>query len=258
MPVIIRGRHVRFETGGSPLEVPRWEPPPDPCPYCGKDRRTHPRMEGGGTSVDSSMELARNILRGESREQHPWYTALFSLAAHHLICGEAMDDDFWAEVCAWFSYSINHENNGVMLPHDMELACQLGVPVHRGSHKAGHADEPSLSYPDGVKRRLKKLKKQIQAGGLCENPGKVRALLDKLSRDILRELSTFRWTLTWDGEDYEPGGAGCGGVKSLRTKKEAADQGMRLRCSHERHHGLRHALTGKVLPPHGKPLEIGK
>ncbi|HYO55584.1 MAG TPA: hypothetical protein VEU50_22620, partial [Archangium sp.] len=106
MAVIIRGRRVRFETGGPVPELPRWEPPPDPCSYCGKDKRAHPRMEGSGTSVDSSIALARNILRDQSREQHPWYTGVFSLAAHHLICGEAMDDEFWPEVCAWFAYSI--------------------------------------------------------------------------------------------------------------------------------------------------------
>ncbi|HYO58197.1 MAG TPA: hypothetical protein VEU50_36015, partial [Archangium sp.] len=143
-------------------------------------------------------------------------------------------------------------------PHDMELACQLGVPVHRGSHKAGHADEPSLPYPDGVKRKLEEFKKQIKTGVFCQSPGRLRTALDKLSRDILREVSAFRWTLTWDGEDYEPGGAGCGGVKSLRAKKEVAESGGKLRCPCKRRHGLCHEQSGKVLVPHDMPLEIGK
>ncbi|WNG44688.1 hypothetical protein F0U60_11750 [Archangium minus] len=258
MAVVFRGRRVRLETGAPAPEIPRWEPPPDPCAHCGKDKKSHPSMEGGGTSVDSSIALARNILRDASREQHPWYTGVFSLAAHHLICGEAMDDEFWPEVCSRFSYSINHANNGVMLPHDMELACQLGVPVHRGSHKAGHANEPSLSYPDGVKYKLRELEERVRSGEFCMKPGRVRALLDRLSRDILREVSAFRWTLTWDGEDYGPGGAGCGGVKSLRAKKEANEQNKNPCCPHQRRHGLRHARTNKELPPHDMPLELGK
>jgi len=47
-------------------------------------------------------------------------------------------------------------------------------------------------------------------------------------------------------------------VKSLRTKKEAAEQGTKLCCRHKRRHGLRHEQSGKVLPPHENPLEIGK
>jgi hypothetical protein len=260
MPIILRGRRVLFETGGPPVEPPRWEPPPDPCPFCGKDRKTHPeRLKGFGTSVDSSMELARNILADASRDEHRWYTGLWSLAAHHLICGEAMDNDFWWEVCSRFAYSINHRNNGIMLPHDMALACQLGVPVHRGSHSAGHADDPDLSYPDGVKRRLDRVKAQLEAGQFCMNPAALRTQLDALSSEILQEVSAFRWTLSWDGEEYEPGTrrAGCGGFKSIQARREAAEQGRNPSCPHQRTHGLRHARTGEPLPTNTRPLEIG-
>ncbi len=259
MPVIIRGRRVRFETFDPREKLPRWEPPPDPCPYCGKDRKTHPQLKekGFGTSVDSSLFLARNILADESRDEHRWYTGLWSLAAHHLICGEAMDDDFWWDVCSTFAYSINHQNNGIMLPHDMALACQLGVPVHRGSHSAGHADEPDIPYPEGVRRKLKKVQDKIKAGQFCMNPAELRQKLDKLSREILQDVSAFRWTLTSDGEEYEPGKAGCGGFKSIQARRAAAEQGRNPSCRHQRKHGLRHARTGTTLPSNTQSLEIG-
>jgi hypothetical protein len=203
------------------------------------------------------VELARNILAEASRDEHRWYTGLWSLAAHHLICGEAMDDNFWWAACSEFAYSINHRNNGVMLPHDMALACQLGVPVHRGSHSAGHADDPDLSYPDGVKRELDKVKRQISAGRFCTNPAALRTRLDKLSRHLLREVSAFRWTLTWDGEEYAPGNAGCGGFRSIQARREAAEQGRNPGCSHRRKHGLRHARTGTTLQLNTQPMEIG-
>ena len=39
-----------------------------------------------------------------------------------------------------FGYNINHENNGVMLPFYMELACHLTVPMHRSNHNATFTD----------------------------------------------------------------------------------------------------------------------
>lgn len=248
MPVIIRGRRVRFETFDPRQKLPRWEPPPDPCPYCGKDRKTHPQLKekGGGTSVDSSVELARNILADVSRDEHRWYAGLWSLAAHHLICGEAMDDDFWWDVCSAFAYSINHRNNGIMLPHDMALACQLGVPVHRGSHSAGHADEPDIPYPDGVKRKLDEVKDDIKAGQFCMNPAKLRKKLDKLSRELLHEVSAFRWTLTSDGEEYEWRGQAVAGSSPFKLggQRQSRDGTRAARAS---------ASMGCVMPAQARP-----
>jgi len=164
------------------------------------------------------------------------------------ICTEAMDDDDWSEFARVFGYGINHKNNGVMLPYFMELACQLHVALHRGNHDKGEAED--LTYPDKIKDNIKKIKEKIKAGEYCDNPQAFIDELDDYSEFILGELSAFRWTITADGKDYDGGGNGCAGVRSITRKPKRA-------CAN-RSHGITKYEQMAVIPRNREPLEIGK
>lgn len=215
------------------------------CPYCGK--KEHDFARKWGNHVGNGQLLRKNII--ERIEDHPWYTGPNSLQAHHLICSEAMDDDDWSDYARLFGYSINHKNNGVMLPYSMELACQLHVPVHRGNHDKGMAE--GVSYPDRITTDLKKIKEKVKAGQYCENPKALVEKLDRYSKYILGKIDKFQWTISADGMDYKAGGNGCAGVSSLTKKPNQP-------CSYDRNHKLARYEQRTIIPRKSEPLEIGK
>nr|WP_246357169.1 AHH domain-containing protein [Pyxidicoccus fallax] len=178
-----------------------------PCEYCGK--QGHPFAPSWGSSIGSSGILRDNILKGHEADVHPWYTGRWSIAAHHLICSEAMaDDEVWARFCREFGYDLNRAQNGVILPMVLAVACELHVPVHVGPHAGGWAFDMDLAYPEAVKARLAKVARAVGAGGFCSSPSTLTDELDRLSAEILGRIATGRWTLTRDGQDYLPGGVG--------------------------------------------------
>lgn len=239
MPVIIRaGRHVRFEQPG-PKDGPKPGQRP-PCDYCGKPR--HDFAAKWGSHLGNSWLLREAILGGGEIEEHPWFIGGYSLAAHHLICSEAMaDDEDWARFCRQFGYDINRKENGVMLPSRLESACELHVAVHRGNHNEGWAEDLQLAYPKAVKALLEKIAEQAESGAFCTAPEGLVRKLDQVSARILDKVARFSWTLTRDGHDYQKGGQGCAGVKSIAGKPKR-------RCPHERRHALQQAKTGAALP----------
>ncbi len=161
MPVIIRGARVRF-LKTKPGEGPK-PPPRPPCEYCGK--AWHKFAAAWGWHVGNSTELRENILAGRESSEHPWYTGRWSIAAHHLICSEAMaDDENWARFCREFSYDINRRENGVMLPIVLAVACELHVPVHIGPHSGGWAFDMDMAYPDAVKGALEAVADAVERG----------------------------------------------------------------------------------------------
>ncbi|NMO16824.1 AHH domain-containing protein [Pyxidicoccus fallax] len=245
MPVIIRGRRVMFlqsKPGDAPQPVKK-----PPCEYCGKPG--HPFAPSWGSSIGSSGILRDNILGGAEADAHPWYTGRWSIAAHHLICSEAMaDDEVWDGYCREFGYDINRAQNGVILPMVLAVACELHVPVHVGPHAGGWAFDMDLAYPDAVKRKLQRVAESVEAGRFCARPESLTEKLDSLSQDILAKVSSGRWTLTTDGLDYLPGGQGCAGASSLQDKP-------RRPCPRGRRHGIRHGRTGAPLPR--RTLQVG-
>ncbi|AEI68630.1 AHH domain-containing protein [Corallococcus macrosporus] len=246
MSVILRGARVLFQKS-KPGDGPK-PPPRPPCEYCG--RPSHKFAAAWGWHVGNSTELRENILAGRESSEHPWYTGRWSIAAHHLICSEAMaDDEQWARFCRDFGYDINRRENGVMLPMVMAVACELHVPVHIGPHSGGWAFDMDLSYPDAVKRLLAQVALATAGGEFCSNPGGLTAELDDLSLAILKKVATGRWTLTTDGLDYLPGGSGCAGASSLQDKPRRA-------CPVRRSHGVRHGGTGAVLQR--RALQVGE
>ncbi|WP_244224971.1 AHH domain-containing protein [Corallococcus sicarius] len=185
--------------------------------------------------------LRDNILAGEEVGTHPWYTGRWSIAAHHLICSEAMaDDEDWARFCRESGYDINRKENGVILPMVLAVACELHVPVHVGPHAGGRAFDMDLAYPEAVMHLLEGFAQSVSEGRYCSNPASLTGELDLLSRQILGRVASWRWTLTSDGQDYLPGGVGCAGARSLQDKPRRA-------CPHGRQHGSRHRRTGAPL-----------
>ncbi|QSQ28026.1 AHH domain-containing protein [Pyxidicoccus parkwayensis] len=246
MPVIIRaGGRIRFEKSG-PRDGPK-PPKRPPCEFCG--RPEHSFAAEWGWHVGSSSVLRDNMLDGADADVHPWHTGRWSIAAHHLICSEAMaDDEVWAVYCRLFGYDINRKENGVILPMVLAVACELHVPVHVGPHAGGWAFDMDMAYPDAVKRKLMRVAELVEAGGFCARPDLFVEKLDTLSREILGKVSCGKWTLTTDGLDYQLGGYGCAGVSSIQDKPRRA-------CPHGRRHGARHGRTGAPLPR--RTLQVG-
>jgi uncharacterized Zn-binding protein involved in type VI secretion len=215
------------------------------CPYCKKDE--HAFTKERGTNNGNGQALRKNIIK--NIKDHPWYTKSNSLEAHHLICSESMDSDNWYQYCMDFGYDINHKNNGVMLPYYMDLACQLGVPIHRSNHSAGRAE--GLSYPDKIKLDLAKILNKIEAGNYCDDPKGLIEDLNDYSELIIGKVDKFKWTITGDGKDYKQGNNGCAGVTSITDKPNQP-------CSVDRQHDLTSNGTTNIIPRKTHPLEIGK
>jgi len=219
------------------------------CPYCKKAKHALGPSVGAGGNLGSSAVLGRNIPGGRALSEHPWYAGPFSLAAHHLICLEALDSEQWAEYCRQFGYHPDRRQNGVLLPMRVALACQLRVAVHRGNHAEGFAYDLHLAYPKAVMAKLRKVATQLEQGAFCSDPGALVRKLDKISAEILGKVASFRWTLTRDGLDYQEGGVGCAGVTRLPGKPDPP-------CPKRRRHHLTHAVSG--LPLAGRALKVGE
>lgn len=220
------------------------------CPYCKKKK--HDLAKKPGNHSGGGQALRKNIIA--KIEDHAWYTGGSSLAAHHLICSEAMDDDKWPGWCADFGYNIDCKENGVMLPMILALACQLHLPVHIGGHSAGVAE--GVSYPTKITDDIKEIGEKIEAGEFCGNPQGLIDQLNKYSKKVLSKIDKskvgkFKWTITGDGRDYQAGGIGCAGAKSIQNKPQKA-------CPHNRQHKLTRKGSAAVLPQVAAPLEIGK
>lgn len=243
---IIQGQVMRPMAGR--VEEREAAPRVETCPYCKKAKHAFD-TRGVGSNLGSSAVLGRNILEGRTLAEHPWYAGAFSLAAHHLICLEALDSEEWAVFCRFFGYHPDRKQNGVLLPMKVALACQLRVAVHRGNHAEGFAYDLHLPYPRAVMAKLKKIANQIEQGAFCSDPQALMHKLDALSAEILEKVARFTWTLTRDGLDYQEGGVGCAGVTRIPEKPD-------LRCPRQRHHRLTHAVSGQTLAT--RTLRVGE
>lgn len=232
-------------------EVRAEELPEEKCSYCGKKKHDFLR-QSMGNNRGASVILRARILQGQEPSTHPWYAGPFSLAAHHLICSEAMDSQKWSTFCQLFGYDINCRENGVMLPMTLALACQLHVPLHRGDHSSGFAQDLSAAYVDAVKTMLRNLSRKIERGDFCAEPEALAEELHAFSRQILTRIAAFTWTLTSDGLDYRPGGNGCSGAKRIPDKQPA------VRCPASRQHGLQHTTNRLLLVPGMRSLRVGE
>jgi hypothetical protein len=205
--------------------------------YNAKCPNANPKVKYPSETEGTGKALTKGILANQDNdyskiEDHPWYFQRKqgsknrrSIEAHHLIVSETMNNPDLKEMCESFGYNINNYKNGVMLPYYMDLACHLGVPLHRGGHDAGQGD-PNLSYPRSVKRKVETLNEGIEDGELCKK-GKpnqeFKLKMGKISDDVFKKIKNFEWTITGDGFDYDirESKVGCGNKKSIRGKGDS-------------------------------------
>jgi len=214
------------------------------CTFCDEEHIKNPAFEGQGTHIGNSQNLAKVLMKeyygNQPQRNHPLSMpkGIGSCAqAHHLICCESMDDDDWAEICSNYGYNINCKENGIFLPADMGIACQLYIPLHRGNHSATETDE-SVIYVEAVRNNLETIKKEAlkKKNEFCKGQRDIISEFKQKSKKIWSKVEKFVWTLTYDGRDYSGGPRGCLGEKSLRKKREVdkAD----AKCTLGRKHNL--------------------
>ncbi|MCB0836682.1 MAG: AHH domain-containing protein [Bacteroidetes bacterium] len=208
------------------------------CVYCGKKHKFPAPGNGSGNGVTLGNNLSI------SRDSHPWqlkgnlqltgwlkrkYAKQNSIQAHHLIASSVIRNGksskkTWKTICTRFGYDINKKENGVWLPSIMAIACQLGIPLHRGGHPP--------SYYRLVRADVKLVMDKAAKGGYCpSNYKNMIKKLDSISSDMLDQIKSFSALLTVDAKDYKkgPNSIGCAGVQSISGKPNK-------KC--DRNHGL--------------------
>ncbi|WP_419812394.1 AHH domain-containing protein [Bacterioplanoides sp.] len=249
-------------------------------PYNAKCPMANPKMNYPSDTKGSGSELTQSIIANPNNdyskiEDHPWYfqrkqgsVNRRSLEAHHLIISESMKNPDLKEVCDQFGYNINHHKNGVLLPYYMDLACHLGVPLHRGSHKKGQSDivdprgtdeDVYLNYPRAVKEQVDSLLKTVKRGKSCQVSGNPRKdflnKVSKISLKVFNKIKKYEWSISADGFDYQKNSkVGCGNVLKIGAKKSDS------RCNHRNEggeHQLQHSNGKAISKNQISILEIG-
>ena len=202
--------------------------------YNAKCPNANPKINYPSETEGSGSELTKYIVANKENdykkiENHPWFfqrkqgkNNRRSIEAHHIIVSETMNNPDLKEMCEDFGYNINTHKNGVMLPYYMDLACHLGLPLHRGGHEAGQGD-PNLSYPKSVKKKIESLDEKIGDGDLCKtgNPSReFRNEMNDISDVIFKKIKNFDWTISGDGFDYDirESKIGCGNQQNIGDK----------------------------------------
>jgi hypothetical protein len=212
-----------------------------PCTFCNKNVIHNHELKQAGTNVGNSQALARVLMKsyggGEARS-HPLSMPKDEgscAQAHHLICSESMDDDQWGLICSNFGYNINCKENGIFLPADMRIACQLYIPLHRGNHAATETDE-NTNYVGAVLNKIRPIKTAaINAEKeYCKPENDIISDLNAVSKEIWGLIKGFTWTLSYDGKDYLGGIKGCLGERSLTKKRESKE----IKCDKGRLHAI--------------------
>ena len=198
-----------------------------PCPICNKDEIHNPELTEPGTNIGNGQTLAKALMKEfygkKPANSHPLSSGKRARCAqaHHLICSESMDDDEWGMICSVFGYDVNCKENGIMLPADMRVACELKIPLHKGDHSSTSTHIIGLNYVDAVKGLIDSVKKKAKRKGYCE-PEEYKTLMADLnskSKLIWQNVKSFAWTISSDGRDYVSGGIGCAGVTSIPAKQ---------------------------------------
>ena len=135
------------------------------CPKCDKDLNKNcmlatPPVLSDGTHIRNSTTLYAGIKESTGKaypEEHRWYTGPWSLEVHH--CIDVHSVTTMGKLFRAFHYDINEAHNTAVMPADMQLACHLAVPRHKGEHGAGRkfADDPSKGKDKKNIENLEKL-----------------------------------------------------------------------------------------------------
>jgi hypothetical protein len=217
------------------------------CCICKKEH--HPDVNVGNSVGDGQIlgdEIAGGAGKSNYLETHSFCrkrpsrsrkkVVYSQIQAHHLICGEAMDDKkspgkyTWEQLCNSFGYDINCKENGVNLPSCLEVACIYMVPLHRGNHKATEGSI-GLNYVDSVKELIKSVKED--APKYCNNPKGFIEQLNSISNEIFGYIKSFAWTITFDGRDYG-NSTGCLDCNTIPEKRLAKLLRNTTMCEHEK------------------------
>lgn len=222
------------------------------CPYCKKEWKDvdvppHDKDQQAGNHIGDGGTLGHNILaefykqpKITSISDHPFSAPqpfpppgtfigpiqqFSSAQAHHLIVTEVMKKDKdWADICVAFGYNINHYNNGIILPGDLRVACQEGVPLHRGSHKYS-----STNYVGYVLMRTDSIKAKAMQNDVCEKQMDIIEELNKVSTNLSQKILAFKHKITSDGGHYDKndkatGSIGCSDFTSISAKGKRRNQ----------------------------------
>ena len=225
---------------------PKINIPSPNCPLCGKpwdknhedktkkicpnEKKCGRQMDCGGTNIGSGSKLDTRIANASDKKTKELELTRGKLQAHHLVCSEALNDEKgrWARICQLTGYNINCYKNGVRLPSELEQACGARVPLHKGGHAAGFGGDASENYPEAVKDKVDNLLDACRNTSICSDPKELKKIVEKLntiSEEIFNKIKDFKWTITWDGFDYQDGNPiGCSNVNTIsakRGKKEA-------------------------------------
>ena len=237
------------------------------CSVCGKQHEitTHTPGDNEGKSSTLATNLCNHQGLSDKR-MHRWYCGPSAIAAHHILCTQAMKGTKWENLCRDHGYDINHWRNGIFLPMLMALACQLAVPLHKSNHDKGEAfsqGEGWIPYSREVQKRVKKIARE--SGQMCKYSDALIKKLNEQSKYILEKLEKFEWTLTSNGKDYRPGAGrrGCSGKGSIPVKREAIEtvkaagtlskmkalmSTIRCNAMPRGNHGLRHGVKNTPFP----------
>ncbi len=260
------------------------------CKACGKDYNAKCPSANSKVKYPSDVKgtggkLTERIVLNPKNdykkiEDHPWFfkrqqgsVQRRSLEAHHLIVTESMKNPDFKEICKDFGYDINNHKNGVMLPYYMDLACHLGVPLHRGSHKKGETDivkgmdedggEVYLNYPRAVKDKVASLSRQADMGGLC-GIGAVSprdtfiSEINDISLLIFKEIRKYDWSISADGFDYKKSSPiGCGDALKIAGKNENSTCSVRSKEKKEHVHALNNLSDQPIKKNQISKLKIG-
>ncbi|NOY71218.1 MAG: hypothetical protein GXP14_02395, partial [Gammaproteobacteria bacterium] len=242
------------------------------CPLCNN------RQRGKGDNARNPTTLKNGIQNNWRKDpdyasftlpqDHPWYYGDNTIQQHHIITIEAVGGTesslpekkhYWRTMFNAFEYDINDAHNSIVLPARHEEACQLAAPLHFSNHEDGRGF-PGLNYVKSVERLLRGIRRQVKRNEFCESPKLFKARMAKKSKNILKYLDEFTWTLTTDGDDYKPNSPGCQGAKGIEKKKNQPHN-VKLTCLIKRQHNIRHKNSDEPMTKqHAHPdgtLRIG-
>lgn len=202
-------------------------------------------------------------------DNHPYHHG-FKMQAHHLLSRNGffkVGSDFASDVDS-IGYDINVAQNLVFLPSELEGACHLHVPLHRGNHTySDHNDQDDdvdppyhLKVKSLLEKHAVKLVKDCKVD--CSKPSKrkdkvdeLNDLLDDLSATMLKRIADYKVALNRMHRAFKLGNpCGCSNLKNVGSSD--------AHCKHDRNHkgDLKHRSTGKdidypsIQDTNGKPL----
>lgn len=184
---------------------------------------------GGSDYRDALMDAALKD------KDHPLHFG-FSMQAHHLLSDKGISQSGMGDKLVDLGYEINELENLLFLPYDLNVACHLGVQMHRSNHNFikklkinYHVEVKELVSSRQVKTALKRCNNGVSDAEAIRN---VQKLMDSLSEDVLDMIKDFELPLTVIYKDFDPknneakGCANAGSVPAHRASNHKCNVGF--------------------------------